>query len=128
MNIPDRNIMNITASDLKDKNPEFGFLKGEVRRHIKSIELAIKEAAKTKMTHIVYPIEQNFAVIKLSNKCAQRFVYASIIDQLQMNGFEVQLNMEKRGFNFNITWVTEIEKSEVYRQDALIASACSNRS
>lgn len=123
MSIPDQNLMCITAADLKDKNPEFGFLRGEVRRHVKTIEMAIRDAVKTKLTNIVYPIEQNFAVTKLSNKTAQRFVYAAIIDQLQTNGFEVHLDMQQKGVYFSITWITEVDRSEIARQDSLIERA-----
>lgn len=123
MSLTDQNLMNLTASDLKDRNPEIGFLRGEVRRHVKSIEMAIRDAVKTKMTEIAYPIEQNFAVTKLTNRTAQRFVYSGIIDQLQTNGFEIKLSMTKKGFHFIITWITELDHSEIARQDDLIAQA-----
>lgn len=122
MSIPDENLMSFTARDLKDRNPEIGFLRGEVRRHIKSIEHAIREAIRVKNTNIVYAIEQNFAVTKISNRTAQRFVYAAIIDQLRSNGFEVRLFMKKSVY-LDITWVTEMDRNEIARQEALIDEA-----
>ena len=96
MSIPDQNLMNITAQDMRGKNPEHGFLRSEVRRHIKLIEGEIRDAQKAKQTDIVHEIEQNFAVTKCTNRTAQRFVYAGIIDQLNTNGFETQLVMNKK--------------------------------
>lgn len=126
MSLIEQNIMTLTARSLKENNPEIGFLKGEIRRHIKEIEFVIREATRQKKTEIIYEIEQNFPVIKLSNKVAQRFVYSGIIDQLQMNGFQVKFTMGK-AFSFRIAWETDIDQREVKRQNIIIAMALSGK-
>lgn len=127
MSLIENNLMTLTAKSLKDNNPEIGFLRGEVRRHIKEIEFNIREATKQKKTQILYEIEQNFAVTKLSNKVAQRFVYSGIIDQLQLNGFEVKFFMDNR-FYFIVSWETDIERKEITRQNIIIQMALNKRS
>jgi hypothetical protein len=121
--LPDQNLMTFNAAEIRDKAPEIGFLRGEIRRHIKMIELEIRDAIKSQCTNIVHEVEQNFPVTKCTNLVAQRFVYAGIIDQLKINGFRVQLVMDKKNLYFRITWITEIDAEEVQRQNDLIKTA-----
>jgi hypothetical protein len=125
--IPDQNLMTITAASLKEKNPELGFLKSEVRRHIKEIEMHIREAVRDKQTQIKYPIEQNFAVQKISNRTAQRYVYSAIYDQLKTNGFESRLIIKSKEVYFEITWISEMDRDEIARQEMLIEEARSRQ-
>ncbi len=119
--------MTINAKTLKDNPPEIGFLRGEVRKHIKQIQDAILEAKRGKLTYVNYNIEKNFAVTKMSNRDAQRFVYAALIDQLKMNDFKVRFVINKSVCYFNISWDTEVDKAEIMRQCELISGAVDKR-
>lgn len=125
MNIPDTNIMTLNASDLKERPPEMGLLMGIVRKHIKDIESEIREAKRQNEDKIEHGIETNFPVTKMTNKRAQTFVYATIIDQLQTNGFEVKLGLKNKSLVFAISWVAVIDTSELLRQRRLVDEAMS---
>ena len=127
MSIPDQNIMTLTASSLRERNPDVTYLNGEVRRHIREIETQIRDAVRSKQTSIVYPIEQNFAVQKITNRSAQRFIYSAIYEQLKTNGFETTLHMTEREVRFEITWVTQMDRNEITRQMQLIDEARSKK-
>jgi hypothetical protein len=123
MNLPDENMMTLSAGDLKERPPESGLLRGEVRRHIKEIEREIREAQRVKEDFIRHEISTNFPVTKISNTQAQVFVYSAIIDQLKMNGFKVKLNLDQKQCHFLIRWKARTEKEELARQLGLIAEA-----
>lgn len=123
MNIPDDNLMTVTASDLKNKNPTLDFLRREVKRHVKEIDRLIKERNRTQHNNLTYPIERNFAVTTITNATAQRYVYASILDQLSINGFECKLVINTQVCQFEITWQTELDRNEIARQNDIINRA-----
>jgi hypothetical protein len=123
MNIPDENLMTISAADLKERPPESGLLRGEVRRHIKLIETEIREAQRVKEDFVRHEIATNFPVSKISNKRAQLFIYSAIIDQLKMNGFKVQLHLDEKQCYFMIRWAARTDRDEIMRQRQLIAEA-----
>jgi uncharacterized protein YhbP (UPF0306 family) len=123
MNIPDENLMTISANDLKERPPESGLLRGEVRRHIKQIETEIREAQRVKEDFVRHEIATNFPVSKISNKRAQIFIYSAIVDQLKMNGFKVALNLDHKQCHFLIRWAARTDHDELSRQKQLIAEA-----
>lgn len=125
MNIPDANIMTLSASDLKERPPEMGLLLGIVRKHIKDIESEIRDAKRQNEDKIEHGIESNFPVTKMTNKRAQTYVYAAIIDQLQTNGFEVKLAVRNKSLYFAISWVAQTDSSELVRQMRLVSDAMS---
>lgn len=123
MNLPDENMMTITAGDLKERPPESGLLRGEIRRHIKEIQREMMEAQRVKEDFVRHEISTNFPVTKMSNTQAQIFVYSGIIDQLKMNGFKVKLNLNHKQCHFLIRWKVQTGREELTRQMDLIAEA-----
>lgn len=120
--IPIRNIMNVSATTLKENSPVYCRLTALILRHIRSIEQAIREKHRTQDdTPLIYEIEQNFEVPEgMKNATAQRFVYSGIIDQLLMNKFEVRLRMTTKRNYFEISWLNELDRDEIQRQINLI--------
>ncbi len=124
MNLPNNNLMRITASSLQHNSPDEVTLRGEVRRHIKKIEYEISDAHKSKECSIIYEIERNFPVLRMRNRDAQIFVYSAIIDQLVLNGFHVRFRAEKS--SFLISWENKLNKVEKQRQLELLSEAMSS--
>lgn len=126
MSIPDENLMTISATQLKEHPPEFGYLRSEMTRHVKQIEAGIREAVRSKLDHVIYEVPTNFAVRHMSNKRAQLYVYSAIIDQLKMNGFQPSLHLDVGSAYFTVRWKAAVDRDELGRQMRLVRGARCN--
>jgi hypothetical protein len=125
MSLPTQNLMTLTAASVQGKSGDMAALKGEIQRHIIEIQARIRDAIKCNNNHIIYEINQIFDV-KNNHDRALKFVYSAIIDQLEMNGFTVGLNLsEKRNF-FIITWISAVDNDELERQKQIFNQARDN--
>ena len=119
------NLMSITANELKMSSPVKKALNSYVITHIKAIEAELKNARVSELESIKYNMEYNFNIPNTSNTSAQRYIFSSIISQLENNGFNVLLvlNPSKNVCYFKISWYTPQDKEEHKRQEDIIRHA-----
>jgi hypothetical protein len=118
-----QNLMNISAFDLKENCPSKLALNKEVMYHLRAMERAIKDAHLVKQRHIHYELPINFSIPNTKNCDAQRYIYASIIDQFQLNGYDVRLNLTREFCKLYVTWITKLDNEEIRRQEDIINNA-----
>jgi hypothetical protein len=62
-----------------------------------------------------------FGIPNMSNTDSQRFIYASVIDELINKGYRVWISPEKDACKIKVTWMSDTDEAEIKYQTQLIA-------
>jgi hypothetical protein len=130
MSSVEKNLMSVSASKLKQSDPDIQLLNGYVIRHVKAIQEKIVEAFHTvKVSALRYNgLESNYPVSMMTNREAQIYVWSNIIEQLTLNEYNAALelpNLEEGRPSpvLKIWWAKPEEIDEQKRQKDIVSQA-----
>lgn len=123
---PIENFMTLSARDLRLANPTTNALRLEIKKHIGYIQADIRAKHVTKIRHTTYDLPVNFTIPNMRNAESQTHIYASIIEQLKFNKYDVRLEMGKKPremARLHISWISDQDIEEADRQRRIIREA-----
>jgi hypothetical protein len=111
----------ITANSLRNNNLQKRNLKEVITDIIKRISQELIDAHREGCHHIITSIPITFSIPNMTNTDSQRYIYASIIDELIAKDYRIWILPGKDSCKIKITWMSPDDESEVKYQTQLIA-------
>ncbi len=111
----------ITATSLRNNNLQKRNLKEVITDIIKRISQELLTAHREGSHHIITTMPITFSIPNMSNTDSQRYIYASVIDELISKDYRIWIAPSKNICQIKITWMSSEDESEVKYQIQLIA-------
>jgi hypothetical protein len=111
----------ITATSLRNNNLQKRSLKESITDIIKRISQELLTAHREGSHHIITTMPITFSIPNMSNTDSQRYIYASVIDELISKDYRIWIAPGKNVCQIKITWMSSEDESEVKYQMQLIA-------
>ena len=111
----------ITATSLRNNNLQKRSLKESITDIIKRISQELLTAHREGSHHIITTMPITFSIPNMSNTDSQRYIYASVIDELISKDYRIWIAPSKNICQIKITWMSSEDESEVKYQIQLIA-------
>lgn len=113
--------MNITASDLQNKDTGGRMIKYQTNIILKTIQSEIKEANSNGMYQVITPIPTNFNIPGMLNTDSQAYIYHNVLKELEDRGFRVRINMGEGIVSFCVSWGGSVNHEHINRMIKVIA-------
>jgi hypothetical protein len=110
----------ITAHSLRNNNLQKRNLKEAITDIIRRISQELFEAHREGSHHIITTMPITFSIPNMSNTDSQRYIYASIIDELISKDYRIWISPGKDVCKIKITWMSPEDESEMKYQMQLI--------
>ena len=111
----------INATSLRNNNLQKRNLKEVITDIIKRISQELLTAHREGSHHIITTMPITFSIPNMSNTDSQRYIYASVIDELISKDYRIWIAPSKNICQIKITWMSSEDESEVKYQMQLIA-------
>ena len=111
----------INATSLRNNNLQKRNLKEVITDIIKRISQELHTAHREGSHHIITTMPITFSIPNMSNTDSQRYIYASVIDELISKDYRIWIAPSKNICQIKITWMSSEDESEVKYQMQLIA-------
>ena len=111
----------ITANSLRNNNLQKRNLKEVITDIIKRISQELIIAHREGIHHIITTMPITFSIPNMSNKDSQRYIYASVIDELIAKDYRIWISPGKDTCQIKITWMSPDDESEIKYQTQIIA-------
>jgi hypothetical protein len=111
----------ITANSLRNNNLQKRNLKEVITDIIKRISQELIIAHREGSHHIITTMPITFSIPNMSNKDSQRYIYASVIDELIAKDYRIWISPGKDTCQIKITWMSPDDESEIKYQTQIIA-------
>jgi hypothetical protein len=111
----------VTASSLRNNNLQKRNLQEVITDIIRRISQELIAAHREGNHHIITTMPITFSIHNMSNTDSQRYVYASIIDELISKDYRIWIAPEKDRCKIKITWISSGDENEIKYQMQLIA-------
>ena len=111
----------ITATSLRNNNLQKRSLKESITDIVKRISQELLTAHREGSHHIITTMPITFSIPNMSNTDSQRYIYASVIDELISKDYRIWIAPGKNVCQIKITWMSPEDESEVKYQIQLIA-------
>ena len=111
----------VTANSLRNNNLQRRNLKEVITDIIKRINQELIEAHKEGCHHIITNMPITFSIPNMSNKDSQRFIWASVIDELISKDYRIWISPTKNVCRIKVTWMSQDDESEIKYHNQLIA-------
>ena len=110
----------IHANNLRNNNLQRRQLKEVITDIIKRISQELVNAHREGSHYIITSVPITYSIPNMSNKDSQRFIWASIIDELKSKSYRIWISPSKNTCRIKITWMSPEDESEVNHQMNLI--------
>lgn len=111
----------INATNLRNNNQQQRNLKEVITDIIKRINQELISAHRDGNHHIITTMPITFSVPNMSNSDSQRYIYASVIDELISKDYRIWIAPSKNICRIKITWMSPDDETEMKYQTQLIA-------
>jgi hypothetical protein len=111
----------VTASSLRNNNLQKRTLKEAITDIVKRISQELITAHREGSHHIITTMPITFSIPNMSNTDSQRYIYASIIDELIAKDYRIWIAPGKNVCQIKITWMSPDDETEIKYQIQLIA-------
>jgi hypothetical protein len=111
----------ITANSLRHNNLQKRNLKEVITDIIRRISQELAAAHREGGRDIITSVPITFSIPNMSNTDSQRYVYASVIDELISKDYRIWISPGKNVCRIKITWMSPADESEISYQTQLIA-------
>ena len=111
----------ITANSLRNNNLQKRNLKEVITDIIKRISQELIISHREGSHHIITTMPITFSIPNMSNKDSQRYIYASVIDELIAKDYRIWISPGKDTCQIKITWMSPDDESEIKYQTQIIA-------
>ena len=111
----------ISANSLRNNNLQKKNLKEVIIDIIKRISQELVDAHREGCHHIITNIPITFSIPNMSNKDSQRYIWASVIDELLSKNYRIWISPGKDTCRIKITWMSQDDETEIKYQNQLIA-------
>jgi hypothetical protein len=116
----------VPAQNLKNNNLQRRHLKEIITEIIKNISQELILAHREGRHDITTNIPTSFSVPNMSNTDSQRFIWASIIEELLAKDYRVWISPSKDICRMKITWMSPEDETEIKHQMNLIIKNTKN--
>jgi hypothetical protein len=111
----------INATNLRNNNLQQRNLKEVITEIIKRISQELISAHRDGNHHIITTMPITFSIPNMSNSDSQRYIYASVIDELISKDYRIWIAPGKNACRIKITWMSPADETEMKYQTQLIA-------
>jgi hypothetical protein len=111
----------INATNLRNNNLQQRNLKEVITEIIKRISQELISAHRDGNHHIITTMPITFSIPNMSNSDSQRYIYASVIDELISKDYRIWIAPGKNACRIKITWMSPEDETEMKYQTQLIA-------
>jgi acid stress-induced BolA-like protein IbaG/YrbA len=111
----------VTANSLRNNNLQKRNLKEVITDIIKRISQELISAHREGSHHIITTVPITFSIPNMSNTDTQRYIYASVIDELISKDYRIWISPGKNICRIKITWMSPDDETEIKYQMQLIA-------
>ena len=112
----------IESAKLKISGSQKRKLYSYIRQIAGRINDEIIEAKRSDLTKLHTKMPSIYSIEGLSNKICQTTIWSKLIEELEIQGFEVQLEPDRNECKMHISWLTEQESRKVKKMLNIIAS------
>ena len=110
----------INAENLRNNNVQKRNLKEVITDIVRGINSELIVAHREGKHHIITNIPITFNIPNMTNKNSQRYIWASIIEEIKNKGYRVWINPTSDNCKLKITWLNSTDESEINLQNDLI--------
>lgn len=111
----------IHANNLRNNNLQKRQLKEAITDIIKRISQELIIAHREGKHNIIISIPITFSISNMSNKDSQRFIWASVIEEMLSKDYRIWISPTKDTCRIKITWMSPEDETEIKHQMNLIA-------
>ena len=111
----------VTANSLRNNNLQKRNLKEVITDIIRRISQELIAAHREGSHHIITTMPITFSIPNMSNTDSQRYIYASVIDELISKDYRIWIAPGKDVCKIKITWMSPDDETEIKYQMQLIA-------
>ena len=111
----------VTANSLRNNNLQKRNLKEVITDIIRRISQELIIAHREGSHHIITTMPITFSIPNMSNTDSQRYIYASVIDELISKDYRIWISPGKDVCKIKITWMSPEDETEIKYQMQLIA-------
>lgn len=111
----------VTANSLRNNNLQKRNLKEVITDIIRRISQELIIAHREGSHHIITTMPITFSIPNMSNTDSQRYIYASVIDELISKDYRIWIDPGKDVCKIKITWMSPEDETEIKYQMQLIA-------
>lgn len=111
----------VSANSLRNNNLQKRNLKEVITDIIRRMNQELIAAHREGCHHIITNIPITFNIPNMSNKDSQRYIWASVIDELKSKDYRIWISPGKDTCKIKITWMSPEDETEIKYQTQLIA-------
>lgn len=111
----------VTANSLRNNNLQQRNLKEIITDIIRRISQELISAHREGCHHTITTMPITFSIPNMSNTDSQRYIYASVIDELISKDYRIWIAPGKDTCRIKITWMSPEDETEIKYQMQLIA-------
>jgi len=111
----------VTANSLRNNNLQKRNLKEVITDIIRRISQELIIAHREGSHHIITTMPITFSIPNMSNTDSQRYIYASVIEELISKDYRIWISPGKDVCKIKITWMSPEDETEIKYQMQLIA-------
>jgi len=111
----------VKANSLRNNNLQKRNLKEVITDIIRRISQELITAHREGSHHIITTMPITFSIPNMSNTDSQRYIYASVIDELISKDYRIWIDPGKDVCKIKITWMSHEDETEIKYQMQLIA-------
>jgi len=110
----------IHANNLRNNNLQKRQLKEVITDIIRRISQELIVAHREGRHHVITSIPITFNIPNMSNKDSQRYIWASVIEELKSKSYRVWISPTKDTCRIKITWMSQDDETDELHQMNLI--------